>query len=98
LAEPSRPHSNSLFYERRNAAMQIGIIGLGKMGGNMSHNLKVVGSNPTPATKSRRAVNDLAAFAFWTLGRISALSTLCQQTARRSVSSIGLANTRTLRG
>jgi hypothetical protein len=29
-----------------------------------AHNLKVVGSNPTPATKSRRQVKDLAAFAF----------------------------------
>src|SRR5665213_1190970 len=38
-----------------------------------AHNLKVVGSNPTPATKSRRPVNDLAAFAFFALGWISAL-------------------------
>src|SRR5665213_1841880 len=32
-----------------------------------AHNLKVVGSNPTPATKSRRPVNDLTAFAFFAL-------------------------------
>jgi hypothetical protein len=32
-----------------------------------SHNLKVVGSNPTPATKLRRQVKDLAAFPFWGL-------------------------------
>ena len=29
-----------------------------------SHNLKVVGSNPTPATKLRRQVKDLAALSF----------------------------------
>jgi hypothetical protein len=32
-----------------------------------AHNLKVVGSNPTPATKLRRQVKDLAAFPFWGL-------------------------------
>src|ERR1700682_3475873 len=29
-----------------------------------AHNLKVTGSNPVPATKQRRQVNDLAAFQF----------------------------------
>jgi hypothetical protein len=32
--------------------------------GSSAHNLKVVGSNPTPATKLRRQVKDLAAFPF----------------------------------
>jgi hypothetical protein len=32
-----------------------------------AHNLKVVGSNPTPATKLRRQVKDLAVFPFWGL-------------------------------
>jgi hypothetical protein len=30
-----------------------------------AHNLKVIGSNPIPATRQRRQVNDLAAFLFF---------------------------------
>src|SRR5262245_8435373 len=38
-----------------------------------AHNLKVVGSNPTPATKLRRQVKDLAALPFWRLWLVLAL-------------------------
>ena len=44
-----------------------------------AHNLKVVGSNPTPATKKACQINDMTGFSFWVPFSQRPMSTGCQQ-------------------
>ena len=55
----------------------------------LTHNLKVIGSNPIPATKKSRQVNDLAAFFFRPHFERGGVSTLCQQKPWRPVAARG---------
>src|SRR5260370_37965229 len=57
---PQDPRRNGLF------SIDGGFRGSGRLGGGFhTHNLKVRGSNPLPATKLRRQVKDLAALPLW---------------------------------